>query len=147
MSVIIRPVQADDIESLMDLAAQTSFGLTTLPHDRPLLKRRIKESQRGFSRMADKPGGETYLFVMEDLDKGKVVGTAGIVSKVGGFEPFYSYRVVSTVAESKTLKVRKEIGALSGPCIWWRSTTAPPKSAACSCPRPRAKAPTAACFP
>jgi arginine N-succinyltransferase len=110
--VIIRPVHPDDIESLMDLASQTSFGLTTLPHDRPLLKRRIKESQRGFSRMADKPGGETYLFVMEDLEKKRVVGTAGIVSKVGGFEPFYSYRIESTVAESKMLKVRKEISAL-----------------------------------
>lgn len=110
--VIIRPVHPDDIDSLMDLSSQTSFGLTTLPHDRPLLKRRIKESQRGFSRMADKPGGETYLFVMEDLEKKKVVGTAGIVSKVGGFEPFYSYRIVSTLAESKMLKVRKEISAL-----------------------------------
>jgi arginine N-succinyltransferase len=90
--VIIRPVHPDDIESLMDLASQTSFGLTTLPHDRPLLKRRIKESQRGFSRMADKPGGETYLFVMEDLEKKRVVE--------------------STVAESKMLKVRKEISAL-----------------------------------
>ncbi len=110
--VIIRPVHPDDIDALMDLASQTSFGLTTLPHDRPLLKRRIKESQRGFARMADKPGGETYLFVMEDLEKKKAVGTAGIVSKVGGFEPFYSYRIVSTLAESKMLKVRKEIGAL-----------------------------------
>lgn len=110
--VIIRPVHPDDIDSLMDLASQTSFGLTTLPHDRPMLKRRIKESQRGFSHMADKPGGETYLFVMEDVEKRKVVGTAGIVSKVGGFEPFYSYRIVSTLAESKTLKVRKEIKAL-----------------------------------
>ncbi|MDB5103514.1 MAG: arginine/ornithine succinyltransferase subunit [Fibrobacteres bacterium] len=110
--VIIRPVQADDLDSLMELSAQTSFGLTTLPHDKPLLKRRIKDSQRGFSRMADKPGGETYLFVMEDLVTGKVVGTAGIVSKVGGFEPFYSYRIVSTLAESKMLKVRKDISAL-----------------------------------
>ena len=63
--VIIRPVHPDDIDSLMELAAQTSFGLTTLPHDRPLLKRRIKDSQRGFSRMAEKPGGETYLFAGE----------------------------------------------------------------------------------
>ena len=110
--VVIRPVQLDDLEALMQLSAQTSFGLTTLPHDRDLLRGRIMESQRGFSRMADKPGGETYLFVMEDLEKGKVVGTAGIVSKVGGFEPFYSYRIVSTVAESKMLKVRKEISAL-----------------------------------
>ena len=110
--VIIRPVHPDDVDSLMELAAQTSFGLTTLPHDRPLLKRRVKESLQGFARMAEKPGGETYLFVMEDLEKKKAVGTAGIVSKVGGFEPFYAYRIVPGTIESKMLKVRKEIRAL-----------------------------------
>ena len=110
--VIIRPVHPDDLDSLMELSAQTSFGLTTLPHDRPLLKKRIKESMRGFARMAEAPGGETYLFVMEDLEKKRVVGTAAIVSKVGGFEPFYAYRIQAGTIESKMLKVRKEIRAL-----------------------------------
>ncbi len=111
-AVVIRPVQPDDLDALMKLSAQTSFGLTTLPHDRDLLRGRIAESQRGFSRMADKPGGETYLFVMEDVERGEVAGTAGIVSKVGGFEPFWAYRVESAVYASETLKVRKEIRAL-----------------------------------
>jgi arginine N-succinyltransferase len=110
--VVIRPVQLDDLEALMKLSAQTSFGLTTLPQDRELLRGRIMESQRGFARMASKPGGETYLFVMEDVERGEVGGTAGIVSKVGGFEPFWAYRVETSVHESKTLKVRKEIQAL-----------------------------------
>ncbi len=112
MSVVIRPVQTTDLDALMKLSGQTSFGLTTLPHDRPLLKERIAESQRGFARIADKPGGETYLFVMEDLEKGEVAGTAGIVSKVGGFEPFWAYRVETSVYASETLKVHKEIQAL-----------------------------------
>ncbi len=112
MTNIIRPVHLDDLEGLMKLSSQTSFGLTTLPHDRELLRGRILESQRGFSRMADKPGGETYLFVLEDLERGEVAGTAGIVSKVGGFEPFWAYRIEATLHESKSLKVHKEIRAL-----------------------------------
>jgi arginine N-succinyltransferase len=110
--VVIRPVQPDDLDSLMELSAQTSFGLTTLPHDRPTLARRIAESQRGFARMAERPGGETYLFVMEDLEKGKVVGTSALMSKVGGFEPFWVYRLETEVYESRMLKVRKEIKTL-----------------------------------
>lgn len=110
--MVIRPVQAGDLDALMKLSAQTSFGLTTLPHDRDLLRARIKESQRGFSRMASKPGGETYLFVMEDTERGEVGGTAGIMSKVGGFEPFWAYRVETTLHESKSLKVRNQIRAL-----------------------------------
>ena len=110
--VVIRPVEPRDLDSLMELSSQTSFGLTTFPHDRETLARRIKDSQHGFARMADKPGGETYLLVLEDLDTGKVAGTASIVSKVGGFEPFYAYRVETSIHESKMLKVRKEIGTL-----------------------------------
>jgi arginine/ornithine succinyltransferase subunit-like protein len=110
--VIIRPVAPTDLSSLLDLSSKTGVGLTTLPHDEEILTRRIAESQRGFARMADKPGGETYLFVMEDLDTGAVVGTSGLFSKVGGYEPFYAYRVETNIHESKVLKVRKEIKTL-----------------------------------
>jgi arginine N-succinyltransferase len=59
---------------------------------------------------------------MQDLESGKVVGTCGIVSKVGGFEPFYAYRLETSVVESKQLNIRKEIRMLhlveqhDGPC-------------------------------
>jgi arginine N-succinyltransferase len=110
--VIIRPVAPDDLGALMELASKTGIGLTTLPHDEEILSRRIAESQRGFARMAERPGGETYLFVMEDLDTGAVAGTSGLFSKVGGYEPFWAYRLETTVHESEMLKVRKEIRTL-----------------------------------
>ena len=49
---------------------------------------------------------------MEDLAKGKLVGTSAIYAKVGGFEPFYSYEIKTSVHESKDLGVRKEVRAL-----------------------------------
>jgi arginine N-succinyltransferase len=108
----------------VDLTRWTGFGLTTLPKDAKLLRRRINESLRGFEKMADEgpPRGETYLFVMEDLDAGKIVGTCGVISKIGGFEPFYAYRIETSVHESKQLNVRKELRTLhlveqhDGPC-------------------------------
>ncbi len=121
-NVVMRPITLDDLDQLVELAGGASFGLTTLPKDRELLSKRIEESQRGFDKNADRPGGELYLFVMEDLDTGRIVGTSGVVSKVGGFEPFYAYRIESTVHESKMLGVRKEVRALhlarehNGPC-------------------------------
>jgi arginine N-succinyltransferase len=59
---------------------------------------------------------------MEDMTTGRIVGTSAIVSKVGGFEPFYAYRIEKTIHESKMLKVRKEVHVLhlvrehDGPC-------------------------------
>src|SRR5262249_2187424 len=92
--------------------------------DAKLLRKRIRESLRGFEHLADEdaPKGETYLFVLEDIENHKVVGTCGVVSKVGGFEPFYAYRVETSVPESNQLNVRNEIGTLplveehDGPC-------------------------------
>jgi arginine N-succinyltransferase len=120
--VVIRPVAADDLDSLFELAHETTFGLTTLPRDRKLLGDRIDESRQGFAKIDQRPRGESYLFVLEDLETHTVVGTCGIVSKVGGFEPFYAYRVETAIHESKTLGIRKEITTLhlvaehNGPC-------------------------------
>jgi arginine N-succinyltransferase len=118
----MRPVQLSDLDSLLAMSASTGYGLTTLPNDPDFLRKRIAKSQRSFAGMGDHPAGESYLLVMEDTDSGKVIGTAGCVSKVGGFEPFYAYRIETTVHESKFLGVRKEIDVLhlvaehNGPC-------------------------------
>jgi arginine N-succinyltransferase len=121
---VIRPITLDDLPALLDLTRQTGFGLTTLPNDEKLHRRRIREALRGFEKMADDdpPIGETYLFVLEHVPTGEVCGTAGIVSKVGGFEPFYAYRIETELHHSAVLHVRKEIRTLhlvqmhSGPC-------------------------------
>jgi arginine N-succinyltransferase len=120
--LVVRPVRLEDLDALVALTTVSGFGLTSLPKDRDLLHRRISDSLRGFEAMAEEPGGETYLFVMEDRETGAVVGISGIVAKVGGFEPFYAYRVEEHVRESQVLKVRRELTCLhlvaehSGPC-------------------------------
>lgn len=110
--VLIRPVSTNDLDGLMQLAELAGAGLTTLPKDRDLLRKRILKSQRGMENIPDRPGGEHYMFVMADLDSGKVVGASGIVSKVGGFEPFYAYRVDSQTIDSELLNVHKKIQVL-----------------------------------
>jgi arginine N-succinyltransferase len=110
--VFIRPVKLSDLDPLQALAAEAGVGLTTLPNDPDILLRRIKKSLRSMEQIPDRPGGETYLFVMEDVATGNVVGASGIVSKVGGFEPFYAYKIETQIAKSKELKVRKEVQVL-----------------------------------
>ncbi|MEA2711636.1 MAG: arginine N-succinyltransferase [Phycisphaerales bacterium] len=123
--VIVRPVSMDDLDALAELAGLAGVGLTTLPKDRALLAKRIAASESSFGKFADKPGGESYLFVMEDRGdgpRGRVVGACGIVSKVGGFQPFYGYRIESQLFESKIIGVHKEVPLLKlheehdGPC-------------------------------
>ena len=112
--IVMRPITMEDLDQLVALAHLTGHGLTTLPRDAKLLRRKIRESVRGFDSLTDEhpPKGEHYLFVMEDLDARQIVGVCGIASKVGGFEPFYAYRIETTVHESKDLGIRKEIRVL-----------------------------------
>jgi arginine N-succinyltransferase len=110
--VVTRPATLDDIERIVELAAMAGFGLTSLPKDPDLLDTRVRSSVENFSAVIERPGGELYIFVMEDLESGKVIGTSCIVSKVGGMQPFYAYRIETCVHESQMLNVRKEIQIL-----------------------------------
>src|SRR5215213_4266 len=99
--VVIRPVGEQDLDGLVELAGLAGVGLTTLPKDRALLAKRVRKSIDSFKTAADRPGGESYLLVMEDAEARRAVGACGIVSKVGGFEPFYAYKIESVLFESK----------------------------------------------
>jgi len=120
--VLIRPVTTADLDQLLELAHMAGVGLTTLPKDRELLSKRIARSVRSFDKLPERPGGESYLFVMHDTDAKRIVGACGIYSKVGGFQPFYGYRIETVVFESKQINVRTEVPILmlhedhDGPC-------------------------------
>src|SRR5947209_2125521 len=120
--LLIRPISLTDLDALFEMANRAGHGFTSRPKDRELLHNRIAESQESFARIGQKPRGEHYLFVLEDTATGKAVGTTGIVAKVGGFEPFYAYKVETAIAESDVLHVHKEIKCLklladhNGPC-------------------------------
>ena len=109
---IVRPVRKEDLEDLKLLAASAQKGMTTLPNDEVYLKERILGSMRAFEHRLSKPGGEAYLFVLEDTDSHKIIGTSGILSKVGGFEPYYTYKLVNEEHACKELNIRKEVPVL-----------------------------------
>jgi len=109
----LRPIREDDLDALIDLSRETAHGLTTLPTDERILGRRIRKSLESFARLESEPEpGDAYLLVLADLESGRVVGTSALFSKVGGYEPFYAYRIQSSLHESKSLGVRKEVSAL-----------------------------------
>jgi arginine N-succinyltransferase len=92
---IFRPVREADVEALVNLARSTGGGLTTLPPDREFLESKVHDSLSAFGPRVKKPGGEYYLFVIENCGSGEIVATSGISARVGGFEPWYSYQIVT----------------------------------------------------
>lgn len=110
--LIIRTVHENDIDPLFELIQKSEYGLTTLKISKDKLSERIEESIFAFQQKSEKASGQPYVFVMEDLSVGKIVGTSAIYSKVGGYEPFYSYEIETAVHYSEVLGIRKEIDVL-----------------------------------
>jgi arginine N-succinyltransferase len=109
---VIRPINENDLDALMELLEGSGHGLTSLPKDRDIIKNKIIISQRSFEHRGDRPNGESYLFVMEELFTGKICGVSGIISKIGGFEPYYFYRLKTEMMTSAMLKLEKEVKSL-----------------------------------
>lgn len=112
MMVIVRATVPDDADQLWALINQATLGLTTLQITRAQLEDRIESSHFAFTRRTERPGSDLYVFVMEDLVSRRLIGTAGIFSKTGGYEPFYSYRRVAETARCELLGISRQIESL-----------------------------------
>jgi arginine N-succinyltransferase len=109
---ILRPVAQSDLDPLNELVGTIADGLTTLPNNPDFLERRIHDSIRAFYPRIDKPGGEYYLFVLEDSESKKLIGTSALVSRVGGFDPFYTYEIKKNCLSYERLEIQTELETL-----------------------------------
>lgn len=109
---IFRPIRKTDLDDLMNIAKSVEPGITTLPKDKHYLSQKIDDSLRAFDPNVHKPGQESYLFVLEDIETGKIAGTSGIIAKTGGFQPFYTYEIRTEHHEDHKLGVKKDIASL-----------------------------------
>ena len=95
--LVIRPIQAQDLDSLYEVASVVGAGFTSLPADRAVLEKRIYKSENSFGNKIPR-GQQNFLLVMEDTAHKKFVGMCGIKAKVGDKTPFYNYKV-STISQ------------------------------------------------
>lgn len=109
--IAVRPANPGDLDQLLGLTTMGGFGLSTLPPDREFLAERLRDAHESFAGVDGKEHGNVYLFVMTDEED--VIGTCGIVPRVGVPEPFYAYRVETLTFRSEALDVHKQIGVLN----------------------------------
>ncbi|SFS10250.1 arginine N-succinyltransferase [Sphingomonas jatrophae] len=104
MSFVVRPSRASDLDALYEMAKLTGGGFTNLPPDRRALRNRLKASEEAFGKSADVPGPDIYLLILENLETGRIAGTAQIFAQVGQVFPFYSYRLGTLTQHSRELE-------------------------------------------
>lgn len=108
---LLRPCLAGDLPALERFAAASPVGITTLPFDRAFLADRLQRSLHSFAT-EDASGEEIYLFALEDVSSGAVVGISGIAARAGFSDRFYSFRNEFVVHSSKPLGVTTRIHTL-----------------------------------
>jgi arginine N-succinyltransferase len=93
MTHVLRAASQSDLPAIYEMAKSTGGGFTNLPADRPKLADKLESAAASFARPADDLADDRYMFVLEDLDSGKVRGTCQIFSCIGADRPHYSYRI------------------------------------------------------
>lgn len=108
--LIVRPIAFTDLEDLYELAVKAGNGMTSLPKNRKALEGRIRSSVDSFAR-TEKHGDDFFLLVMEDTERSKVVGCAGVFAQTGARQAFYAYRLMSVTHHSHSLnkQVRSQL--------------------------------------
>ncbi|GIZ53861.1 arginine N-succinyltransferase [Noviherbaspirillum aridicola] len=109
--LIIRAIAESDIDGLLALAQLVGPGMTTLKPDRRALGARVEIACASFAEQID-PTERDYLFVMEDSERGAIVGACAVRAAVGLHEPFYNYRIGTLVHSSKELGVFSQLDTL-----------------------------------
>jgi arginine N-succinyltransferase len=96
--LILRPIARDDLSDLMGLARL--LDSTNLPDDADFLAARIDASLASFADPTLPRPRASYVFVLEDGTRGRVVGTSMILAKHGSPEAPHYWLELSTEERS-----------------------------------------------
>jgi arginine N-succinyltransferase len=103
MPAVVRIARTRDIDALYEMAKLAGGGFTNLPADRDALAAKLARSDAAIAEEEDAPGNHLYVLMMEDVETGRIAGTAQIMARVGDTQPFYSYRLGAVSQQSAEL--------------------------------------------
>lgn len=89
----LRPAKLSDIEDLFVLSQHYVF--ISLPSDKELITKKVKSSVKAFNKPSKDISEDTYIFVLEDLSKSKVIGCSMIHAQHGTEDEPHFYLTVS----------------------------------------------------
>ena len=110
--MFIRPIQKEDRQALLQLAAKTGSGFTSLPNNESHLEARIDRmiaTWEGTNALSD----QGYLFALVDSETQTLVGISGIEVAIGLNDPWYDFHVGTQVHASKDLGIYRQMKKLS----------------------------------
>lgn len=107
---VVRPANTSDLSSFISFAEESGCGITSLPCNPVVLEKKLHASKDSFQHKLIAPMHETYLFCLEL--EGKVIGTSGVVSRIGMQEPFFAYHLLNEHLTSSYLGIDRTVPVL-----------------------------------
>lgn len=99
---VIRGATPDDAPQMMELARH--LNTVNLPHDAEAVAEILDLSQRSFSGALKDPRRREYVFVLEDLEAQRIIGTSKILAQLGRRDaPYIFLDVIVEEKYSQTL--------------------------------------------
>lgn len=115
---LVRPIEEKDLRSLLDFANESSLGMRSLPKNPSLLEEKIHHSIESFLGIKNPRKVAIYLFVLEDLVNGKMIGCSGITEKTGLDRPLCYYALEKMKHTSSHLRLVEEMEILRPTTQW-----------------------------
>lgn len=112
-TLLVRPVEENDLISLCDIANKMVMGLPSLQNDEKILKAKIKRSINSFAQKNEERS-RLFFFVLEDMETRKIIGTSAIEAEVAYYSPYYSYYVTTLIqkyvslAQNETIQIEQQ---------------------------------------
>ncbi len=89
---VFRQAAIEDVDEIYLIAKSSSGGMTSLPTDKKLIEEQLERSINSFTKKVTKPNDEKYIFVLEDVIVGGVVGVCAIEARVGSNKNAFWYK-------------------------------------------------------
>lgn len=109
---ILRPIRLSDLDALKSLTESMHDPIASLPNDKQLLKKRIELSEKSFATNVHYPKTEYYLFALEDMASGTIIGVSAIYAKIGGQNFFFAYEIQKEIFSHPPLGISKTVDVL-----------------------------------
>jgi arginine N-succinyltransferase len=110
---VVRPVEPADAGALETLLAASTPGVHTLPRTRDRIAAFVERSIASFAAHVDIPSEESYLFVLEDLERRELLGTAAIHASAGSNGTYFAFRNDVIQQVSRDLNISHSVHALT----------------------------------
>jgi arginine N-succinyltransferase len=109
--LVLRSALETDLDAVFEMAQGIGPGMTTLKADRGALRERLALAAASFAGEVALEDAD-YVFVLEDQEDKRVCGVSAIKAAVGVKEPFYNYRIATSVHASPTTGLVNRVQSL-----------------------------------